>query len=225
MQGTVLVFGGNGYVGQIVATGLERSDIPVLRASRTCSDDAAHVHADITDADSVARAYAYATKGGKVVQALIHASSPRIERVQKAEASPVSRDAHMNVAVAGTEILLSLAHAYRIPHVILLTSEATSLAQSEHQLGAYPEAKYAQEKLATEAARAHTDMCIHTIAPGFLDGGLNDDLPRAFREHIITQSGNTPEDVAKVVCDILTHNSQYTKSGRINPHTGVLTPF
>jgi nucleoside-diphosphate-sugar epimerase len=131
----------------------------------------------------------------------------------------------MRVAVTATESLFSLAKKYRIPHIILITSAAAFLAPESHLLGAYPKAKRAQEELAARTAHDELDIHIHTIAPGFLPGGLNDDLPRIFREHAAKASGGTAHDVAQTIGEILSPNSRYAESGRIDPHTGILTPF
>jgi nucleoside-diphosphate-sugar epimerase len=224
MKPTVIVFGGTGYVGTSISGLLTERGMHVIRAGRHTPQDAYHLQVDITNHNALEDALAIYSREGRVV-ALVHSASPRVERVRASLASEASRNEHMRVAVTATESLFSLAQKYRIPHVILITSAAAFLAPESHLLGAYPEAKRAQEELAAHTAHTEHDMRIHTIAPGFLSGGLNDDLPRVFREHAAKASGGTAHDVAQTIGEILSPNTRFLESGRINPHTGVMTPF
>jgi NAD(P)-dependent dehydrogenase (short-subunit alcohol dehydrogenase family) len=223
----VIIFGGDGYVGSATATLFENSGWIVLRASRRTVQDETHITCDIADNASAAAAFQFVKDTFGRIDACVHAASPALERVPFLTASPSSLTAHIQTAVAGTMNIAQCGVVAGVHNIVVITSQATDATKSK--MGAYPFAKRVQQELCTTIAHLLPPQTrIHTIAPGILPGGLNDDLPQSVREAFSTASDGSRADattIALTILDICEQKPNYMTSAAIDGVTGVVTPF
>lgn len=223
-----LIFGGDGYVGSAVAQAFEQSGWISVRAGRHTHNDDTHVASDIEDSVSVMLAFNTVMQKYGRVDACIHTASPTLERVPFIASSTDSFRAHVHTAVLGTTHIVNAALASStVKNIVVITSKATDATATK--MGAYPFAKKMQRELCkTFADRLPDRIHIHAIAPGFLPGGLNDDLPQSVREtYALQKDGSTANahTIARIIVDICEHKPQYASSGDIDGETNIVTPF
>lgn len=195
MQKVVLITGGTGYVGSAIAKELEHRGWFVAKLSRSSID----FPCDVTDRASVQRAVQKVVDTHKVVTAVIHASSPPLERVSPAQASRQSVELHTAVAVEGIRNLFNATQSY-IPKegiFIGITTDATK-SPSTLALGGYVKAKRTMEEFLQKQI-APFRVCTFSI--GFLPGGLNSDLPEQARTFFAAKSESI-ERVAERIADL-----------------------
>ena len=223
----VIIFGGDGYVGSVAASLFEQSGWIVLRASRRAAQDEKHITCDITDSVSVAAAFRFVQDTFGRIDACVHAASPALERVPFISARPESFTAHLKTAVVGTMNIAQCGVAAGVHNMVVITSQA--IDATKNKMGAYPFAKHAQQVLCATLARTLPPQPrIHSIAPGFLPGGLNNDLPQSVREAFSTVDDGSRTDatsIARIILDICEQKPEYMTSAAINGVTGVVTPF
>jgi len=223
----VIIFGGDGYVGNATAALFEQSGWTTLRASRSAAQDETHITCDIADSASVAAAFQFVNKTFGRIDACVHAASPALERVPFLSASPSSLAAHMKVATLGTMNIAQSAAALGIRNIVIITSQATDA--TKNKMGAYPFAKHMQQELcATLAHVLPPQTHIHAVAPGFLPGGLNNDLPQSVREAFSTVHDGSRADaatIARIILDICEQKPEYMTNAAVDGVTRVVTPF
>ncbi len=223
----VVVFGGDGYVGSAAASLFEESGWIALRASRHSVSDTKHITCDITDSASLVEALRATLSMYGRIDACVHAASPALERVPFATTSPASFATHLQTAIVGTMNIAQQGAAVGVHNIVVITSQAMDAAQSK--MGAYPFAKRIQHELCALLASAlPAQTRIHTIAPGFLPGGLNTDLPQSVRESFAIRENGDRADVgaiARIILGICEQKPEYMTSGSIDGDTRELTPF
>lgn len=224
----VVIFGGNGYVGSATANLFEQTGWTVIKASRSALPDDTHMQCDIGDSTSVANTLSAVAKTNGRIDACIHTASPVLQRVAFIDSSLESFQEHMRIAVDGTMHIAKTAPTFdSLRNIVVITSKATDATKLK--MGSYPFAKRVQHELcATLADTLPERICIHTIAPGFLPGGLNNDLPKSVREIFAKEEGGkAPEagDIARIILDICNQKKEYLTSAHIDGKTGIATPF
>ncbi len=218
-----VVIGGTGYLGDAIVRAFRDGGWDAVAASRSSED--IHDRVDVTSRDSVrALMEQVRTKRGRI-DAVVHAASPRLERVKPGAATST---AHAEVTVEGTKHAIDEAVAHHVPIVIVVTSEAAASDPERLSMGSYPNAKRAQEELVAASSAEHPGTLFFTVAPGFLPGGLNSDLPAAI-QHAFSKrpdgGTNTREEVARTILAIATDRERYLTSGRVRPVDGTHAPF
>lgn len=227
--GVVVVLGGTGYVGSHIAREFSHRGFTAVCTTRDATRHPQCVRCDITDKASLHTALDYIERTFGTITCIVHAASPKIERVKPARSSSDSQKEHTAVAVLGTEHIIREAVAREIGHAVIITSSAAHSDPDSLSMGAYPAAKKAQESLVRELSHElGTNLSIHIIAPGFLPGGLNSDLPTAVQTAYATRPEgtlNSAQEVALLATAIVLDTDQYGISGSVDPVTGTLTPF
>jgi 3-oxoacyl-[acyl-carrier protein] reductase len=100
--------------------------------------------------------------------------------------------------------------------IIGITTSGVVVKEATTSMGAYIPAKYAVQGMLValrEELRA-TSTRVYSVAPGFMEGGMNGDIPKAFVEILRSRSKNkiliTKEIVANTVVDICQNQEKYT---------------
>lgn len=228
-HGVVVVIGGAGYVGSYISKEFSRHGFITVSTSRDILSHPDCVECDIANLVSLQTALDYVDRTVGKISCIVHSASPKIERVRPSRASSDSIREHTEVAIQGTENIVRESIARDIPNIVILTSQAAFSDPNSLSMGAYPAAKKAQEILACALSRSlKPHMTMHTIAPDFLPGGLNSDLPAAVQNAYAMRPGgilNSPQEIAAITASIVLDSNRYGESGSVDHRTGVLTPF
>jgi NAD(P)-dependent dehydrogenase (short-subunit alcohol dehydrogenase family) len=100
--------------------------------------------------------------------------------------------------------------------IIGITTSGIVVKEATVSMGAYIPAKYAVQGMlvALKEELNGTKTRVYSVAPGFMEGGMNNDIPKAFVEMIRFRSKTktliTKEVVANTVVDICQNQEKYT---------------
>jgi NAD(P)-dependent dehydrogenase (short-subunit alcohol dehydrogenase family) len=196
MNKLALITGGSGYIGEAIMQRFrERGYMPVSLSRQE--------GIDITDEASVEKAVKTAVAEYGQVYACVHAAASRFERKLLLSITPDSFDAELLVAARGAYLLArsTKPHLAKEAAFIGITTEAVEHDEPVSLTGAYVPAKYALRgvlrMLAAELPR------VYAVAPGFLPGGLNSDIPLAAREMLAKKyESPTVQEIAALVVEL-----------------------
>lgn len=215
----VVITGGTGYVGSVIARALYQAGyVPVVltRSSVTqmhpgIRQSIRYVTADITDLQSLMdAAQQVASEYGKVY-ALVHAAAAPLVRKPFLALTIDEAVAQFAPQTTGAfqffKLFVPLLHDGG--RVIGLTTVALEPGATYAPSGAYVAAKGALRgmlrTLSHELSERSVAVC--AVAPAFMPGGLNGDMPEAVIELLTKKSApediTTPEQVAKTVLAVL----------------------
>lgn len=225
-----IVTGGSGYIGSAIVAELTQQGWRVITLSRTATPDG--IVCDITDPRAMHVAVDTIIKTEKgVLRACIHAAAAPLERKEIMSISPKSFAATVDTALTGAFLFATEA----IPHMasgsvfIGITTKAIEPGASHASLGAYVVAKQALRSflrlLSTELAPK--GVRVYAVAPGFLPGGLNRDMPQAVLDLLASKQDvdASPEYVAKLITDICSEPQQYPGGFSIAASSRTATPL
>jgi len=195
-----IITGGSGYLGRAVTAQLRERAWVVISLAR--SEISGEFQCDVSDADSVRTAISHIMAKYGHIHAVIHAASPKLERVPTEKASAKSAGEHMQVALDGARNLLDIAGAHIANGGVFIgvTTSAVRAAKPP-AMGGYVAAKQAMEEFLKERAEIEKRFRILTFEVGFLPGGLNGDLPKLALE-MFSKKSESVESVAKRIADI-----------------------
>lgn len=210
---TVVVAGGGGYVGSAITTQLREAGWRVIDISKRGSG------CDIADADQVRRTFAIIHKEHGGINACIHAAAPRLIRKSLLELSPEEFDGQLQVSTKGAFNVFQNAVPLLGDNGALIGITTSALRPGRlENVGSYIPAKYAlrgvlrvlSQELAPKAR-------VYAIAPGFLPGGLNNDLPnevRAFLSSKLTPP-NALGDIAQLAQELIEGSTEVPSGSSI----------
>lgn len=202
MKKLAIVTGATGYVGKACASKLADAGFEVLRLSLRGEDGSTAL--DLTDASAVE---AYLTERGPAA-VLVHAAgiAPSRGALLDATAASVREQLEANF-LAGFHIIAACARGMKERGsgvIVGITSEVANEPAEGKGMGAYVAAKSALHGFLAQlgAELQGSGVAVREIAPGFMDGGMNAALPRAFVEMARVKRGGalmTADDVAEAV--------------------------
>ena len=92
--------------------------------------------------------------------------------------------------------------------IIGITTAGVVIPEASQALGAYTPAKYALQGVLTmlkQELLSHS-VRVYSVAPGFMEGGMNSDIPKAFVEMIRQKSKGkkltSAEEIAAIICNL-----------------------
>lgn len=233
-----VISGANGYLGFEIAKKLAHDgmSIAMLCRSDTGNDVALllaelngqghHMYfVDIIDRDVVRSTLDTIEKEMGPIFACIHSAGTKPQRKALLSLLPEELEEAFRVNVQGGFNFLSLCgkrlQAHKEGVIIGITTAGVVFPEATHSLGGYIPAKYALQGMLTmlKEELKKNGVRVYSVAPGFMEGGMNSDIPKAFieifRRKSKTQTLTTPEDVAKKIVylcseearsnDVLTH--------------------
>lgn len=106
---------------------------------------------------------------------------------------------------------------YKHGIIIGITTIGVLKSEATKTLGAYIPTKYALQGILTAVREEMTPhgINVYSIAPGFMEGGMNDDIPKSFVEIIKSKSPNnkiaTADDIALVIYNICNNENTENK--------------
>jgi NAD(P)-dependent dehydrogenase (short-subunit alcohol dehydrogenase family) len=99
-----------------------------------------------------------------------------------------------------------------------ITSQVIQPGESLARMGAYGVAKIALRGLlrALEPELTKMQIRVNSMAPDFLPGGLNRDLPESMRTYLASKSRATPEQIVEIIARICDDPTAYPSGMSIN---------
>lgn len=227
-----VITGGSGFIGGAVARELAKRGWDVASLSRTSAafDGVDSYLCDITDEKSVETAIQAIVKKHEHIDACIHTASQKTTRVPMIETSTAAFDMEFDVAVRGAFLLMraALPHMQKDSAFVGITSRSLEGARIEKKLGAYLPAKHALHEFLKVLSYELPDIRVYAVAPPFLAGGLNKDLPQGVQELLARQPDGalaSVEDVGRVVADLCSDPSAFPSGTSIALPTRSTTPL
>lgn len=204
-QPVAIVSGGSGYLGSAIVKCLEARGWQVAALGRTHRGNASHA-CDITNERDVATAIAGILKTYGRIDACIHAAAaptlPTPKKLLDLEVAEYTD--HLAVAAHGAFLLAK----YAAPHLpqdgtfIGITSALIEAGATPPPLGPYLPSKYALRGFLRALASEARAIRVYAVAPGYMRGGLNKDLPDAALALFARKTGageTSAEEVAEKV--------------------------
>ncbi len=220
-QPLAIITGGTGYLGSAIVDELRKSGWRVMSLARSVAKEETDAYeCDITKADDVGRTIGKIIEQYGEIAACIHAASPALERKPILSLTADSFDESIQTAVNGAFLLAKAA----MPHMregaafIGITSQAIEPGTSA-PMGAYVPAKYALQGFLRVLAHESSHIRVYAVAPGFMPGGLNRDVPEKVVAFLGSKKDSgfcTPEDVASVVARLCNEKAAYPSGSLIS---------
>lgn len=225
-----IVTGGSGYLGRAIVANLTQRGWRVITLSRTATSEG--IVCDITDPRAVRAAVDTIIKTEKgTLRACIHAAAAPLQRKEIMSISPESFATTVNTALTGAFLFATETVPHLAPGSVFIgiTTQAIEPDAPYAPLGAYVIAKQALRSLlrllSIELAPKH--IRVYAVAPGFLPGGLNRDMPQAVLDLLASKQGAdvSSEHVAKLIADICSEPEQYPGGFSIATPSRTATPL
>jgi 3-oxoacyl-[acyl-carrier protein] reductase len=214
----VVISGGAGYVGSAVAKKLREQGMVVAVLYRkeqesTLSSLPKGEHrafvCDITSEEEVAQTLATIEQTMGVIYACVHVAGTKPVRKQLSNTTKEEFEDAFQVNTFGAFSFLSACARILKSHkegvMVGVTTAGVIIPEATNSLGGYLPAKYALQGMLTmfkeELRSSH--IRVYSVAPGFMEEGMNSDIPKAFVQMILAKSSKkrltTAEDVAETI--------------------------
>ena len=217
-----IISGGNGYVGSAISSALRNVGWNIAILSRSVQTEKETYQCDLTKEREVNSVVENIVERYGAIDACIHAASPGIVNKPLLEMDLESFEISNNVAVRGAFLLAKAV----VPHMkagasfIGITSKLIEPKMILSPMCSYVTAKYGLRGfLRTRAGEVRMKgIRVYAVAPGFLRGGLNDNLPTPVLNLFASKSGAgtaTIEEVADLVKILCTVQDAYPTGSSI----------
>ncbi|MFA5942633.1 MAG: SDR family oxidoreductase [Candidatus Paceibacterota bacterium] len=225
-----IVTGGSGYLGSAIVANLTRRGWRVVTLSRTAIPGS--IVCDITDPRAVHAAIDTIIKTEKgTLRACIHAAAAPLERKEIMSISFKSFATTVDTTLTGAFLFATEAVPHMVPGSVFIgiTTQAIEPNVSYASLGAYVIAKQALRSLlrllSIELVPKH--IRVYAVAPGFLPGGLNRDMPQAVLDLLASKQdvNASLEHAAKLIADLCSEPEQYPGGFSIAMPSQTATPL
>jgi len=183
------ITGGQGYLGSAIAGELRSRGWEVVAPS--------FEECDVTNKESILRLLNTLPPLG----AVIHCAAMPLERIPLAEVSPSSFAQTVAVAAGGTHALAQAALGHLAPGAAFVGITTKAIEGVTDNVGAYVPGKLAMRGVLRVLDTESYPARVYAVAPGFLPGGLNSDLPAKMLE-ILAPKSETPQAIARLVADL-----------------------
>lgn len=219
----VVISGGSGYLGSAIVKELINSGFTVISLDRTKiptrqrNSAVRYIQTDITSARSVKKACNLISKKFGTVSTLIYSASAPLVRKGILDESVSDFKSQFDVNVMGAWNLFRACNVLLDTDSVIIgiTSQAIEPSRPISSVGSYIPAKYALRGLlrvlSGELRQKRTRVL--AIAPGFMPGGLNSDMPLQVMELLKNKMSKEdmvyPEEVASLVVGAIRNVSKY----------------
>ena len=220
-----IISGGDGYLGSALCVALERAGwVVAILARHAPTVGKLLFQCDITNEKEVSTAIETITKAHGHIDACIHAAAAlSVGKIDLLATSAESFDKPIAVAARGAFVFAKAAmpHMKKDSAFIGITSTLIEPGVSAPRLGSYIASKYALRGFlrTLSAEKMSQGIRVYAVAPGFMPGGLNKDLPEAVLKMLASKSGageTIVEDVAAVIEKICTQPDAYAPGSSIS---------
>jgi NAD(P)-dependent dehydrogenase (short-subunit alcohol dehydrogenase family) len=160
------------------------------------------------------------------ISACIHAAAPKLARKPMLSLTSEEFQSPLSVALVGAFTLAKAA----LPHMtdgsvfIGITTAALEHNSRPEKMGSYVPSKNALRgllRVLTEEMRSPRKIRVNAVAPNFLAGGLNSDLPQGILDFLGKKIGaETPQDVAEIVVRLCSEEHAFPTGTSVSVSTG-----
>lgn len=195
---TVLITGANGFLGSHLYKEFQARGWHVIPWTRT--------ECDFLNSQSITEAI----RTLAVPEAIVHTAWPKLTRTKLIDTPQAESHKHY-AAAEGSALFLSAVGQHMQARgngtIIGITTKGLD-SKDPNVMGAYLPAKAALRETLRLLSRELSPVLVHEVAPGFMGGGLNDDLPPRLFE-MMEEKGTltSPLEVAKQVADLIETSS------------------
>lgn len=217
------ISGGTGYLGSAITRKLTDNGFIVVAITKTAktaadlikNESVHYIAADITNAKSVEKIAEEVKNRFGQVSAIIHAASAPLIRKPLLAQSHNDFESQLSVNATGAFNLFKFFCPLALPKsaIIGITSQAIGDNAAHSPSGSYIPAKYALRGLLRVLSNELRERSIRVygVAPAFMPGGLNRDIPKAAVEFIkkksLPEEVTSTEEVAEVIFDLINDKS------------------
>lgn len=217
-----VISGASGYLGFEVAKMLARDGlcIAMLYLAKTEKEISFMLEAlegdghraflcDITDESATKEIIEVIDREMGSIFACVHAAGAKPQRKNLLSVTLGELEEAFRVnTLGGFNFLLSCARvlqSHKQGVIVGITTVGVVIPEATHSLGGYIPAKYALQGILAmlKEELKGSGVAVYSVAPGFMEGGMNSDIPKAFveifRRKSKTQTLTTPEDVARKI--------------------------
>lgn len=209
----VVLTGGTGYLGSALAQALvNHGYVPIVLSrgeARAPITGASYITADLSSAESLQHAAEVVQGRYTSVAALLHAAAAPLMRKPLLTLSTAQvTDQFAPQTFGAFNFFKAFVPLVKTGgHLIGITTTAIEPGAPYAPRGAYIPAKSALRGMLRTLTSECQDLSVCALAPAFMPGGLNGDMPEAVIELLTKKSApedvTTPEEVAKTVLAIL----------------------
>lgn len=208
MERYVLITGGSGYVGSAVACMLVEAGFKVFNLGRNTDtvSDMETVPCDLSDTQKIRTVCESILEKNGPPEALVHMASAPTTRKALEDATETEVAHEFAIAVDALKILTdNFVPSMKDGSTIIgVTTASLEKDTPEKNIGAYIPAKQKMRNLLKELHEKWEDVGIRVfaVAPSFLPGGLNKDIPEGVRKLLARKPGGyipTADDVAQTI--------------------------
>ena len=218
----VLISGASGYLGSAIVLALQNAGYTHIA-----------LRADVTDETAMEKEAQEMQEKSAKLTGIIHAASPGLVRAPLLSQSKEDFESQFSVNVRGAFNLFKYFSPFVIEGGALvgITSLSVDDKKSYAPTGSYIAAKYALRGILRVLSHElmKQNIRVYAVAPAFMPGGLNEDIPETVRNIILTKSvpeaTTTPEVVARVVVTLILNTNSVASGSSIAVPSQNITPL
>lgn len=203
----IVVSGGTGYVGSLVGKVLSEAGASIAllyhasteeKVRTTLNSFTGDTHraymCDLLDEGAVIKTLETVEKEQGVIYGCVHTAAGKPLRKKFIDTPNEDFDKQVNATLRTSFNLLrhvgKRLQVQREGVIIAITTAGVVVPQATVSLGAYTTAKYGVQGMLTmlKGELRNSGVRVHSVAPGFMNGGMNSDIPSAFVEMIRQKS-------------------------------------
>jgi len=224
-----VISGGTGYLGRVVAKELSKQGMIIAILSRDKSKEEAQsilkslsgsshkiYNCDLSDESMVQKTIDSIEKEmGKIFVCIHTAGIKPLRKTLLNTTSKELEEALQTHVIGGFNFLSICAKKLRDSKegvIVGVTTAGVVIPEAVRSLGGYIPAKYALQGILIMLREELKDskVRVYSVAPGFMEGGMNSDIPKAFIEMIRMKNKKltTPEDVAEKIAYLCSDDSK-----------------
>jgi NAD(P)-dependent dehydrogenase (short-subunit alcohol dehydrogenase family) len=212
----IIITGGSGFLGSAISAEMLSIGWHVVSLSQSLSSnkDVESYICDITKEAEVNEIAKKILVKHLEISAIIHTSARALVRKPVLETTIefFLKDVETSIFGALSLIQNFLPHMKNGSAIIGITTEAIESDSNAKNLGSYIPTKHALRGLLQALSREVPNMRIYAVAPGFLAGGLNRDLPKTVLDFMSQKNRSELGKAVKIISTMCANKDAY-KSG------------
>lgn len=213
MKKVAVISGSAGFLGQSIASKLasEGFELALLYHHTEPQGNHKKYQCDFSHPEEIRNTIQKVEADFGQIDLALHAAEPKISRIRLADMTPEEFETLTRPSILGAFTYLrecaAVMKKQKSGTLIGITSEAINEDEVTQKMGSYVPAKFALHGILREFREELKpwNIAVHEIRPGFMAGGLNNDLPKAAFEIAEKNWGplETPRSIAEKIASLL----------------------